>query len=44
MAELAVKFCGWKIDHTPHLIIQLSTDSFACPGYDAYLGKVKQSE
>lgn len=42
MAELESKFCGWKIDHEPHHIVQLSTDSFDCPGYDAYLQKVKQ--
>jgi hypothetical protein len=34
MAELETKPCGWKINHGAHHIVQLSTDSFNCPGYD----------
>jgi hypothetical protein len=35
MAELETKPCGWKIDHLPHHIVQHSSDSFNCPGYDS---------
>lgn len=37
MAELETKPCGWKINHEPHHIIQLSTDSFNCPGWSIEL-------
>jgi hypothetical protein len=44
METLDVKPCGWLIDHTPHHIVQKSTDSFNCPGYDIDLGRWKQVE
>jgi hypothetical protein len=37
MAELEVKSCGWKITHSTHPVVQVSQDSFICPGYDTGL-------
>lgn len=41
MPELKTKSCGWKIDHHAHHVVQLSQDSFNCPGYDTQLEEAR---